>query len=277
MADWRREEVEAAVQDYLNMLALERSGKPYNKKEHNRLLRKHLDARSHGSVEFKHQNISAVLDGMGFPYIDGYKPRPNVQALLRKVVGERVSPLREQLSREVSAPQEVPSLTDILQIQVDPPKSGLVAAETQAQYVLPRHSPKPFDYVQREAENQSLGDAGETLIVSYERARLERSGRDHLARNVEQVSKTVGNHLGYDIHSYEENGRDRFVEVKTTRYGKRTPFYISTGEIQFSKANIDTYQLYRVFEFRERPKLFTLPGDVERHVTLRATNYRAHF
>ena len=259
------------------MLALELSGKPYNKKDHNRLLREHLDDRSHGSVEFKHQNISAVLDGMGLPYIDGYKPRGNVQALLRKVVGERVSPLREQLSREISAPQEVPSLTDILQIQVDPPKPGLVAAEAQAQYTLPRHNPKPFDYVQREAENRSLGDAGETLIVSYERTRLERAGRDHLARSVEQVSKTVGDHLGYDIHSYEENGRDRFVEVKTTRYGKRTPFYISTGEIQFSKANIDTYQLYRVFEFRERPRLFTLPGDVERHVTLRATNYRAHF
>ena len=54
-------------------------------------------------------------------------------------------------------------------------------------------------------------------------------------------------------HSYEETGRDRFVEVKTTRYGKRTPFYISAGEIRFSKANSDAYQLYRVFEFRERP------------------------
>ena len=75
----------------------------------------------------------------------------------------------------------------------------------------------------------------------------------------------------------QETGRDRFVEVKTTRYGKRTPFYISAGEIRFSKANSDAYLLYRVFAFRERPKLFTLPGDVEGHVTLRATNYRAHF
>ena len=91
------------------------------------------------------------------------------------------------------------------------------------------------------------------------------------------MSKTVGDHLGYDIHSYEDSGRDRFVEVKTTRYGKRTPFYISQGEVRFSKANIDTYHLYRVFEFRNHPKLFTLPGDVEKHVTLRATNYRAYF
>ncbi|MCY4060037.1 MAG: DUF3883 domain-containing protein, partial [Gammaproteobacteria bacterium] len=70
---------------------------------------------------------------------------------------------------------------------------------------------------------------------------------------------------------------DRFVDVKNILYVKRTPFYISAGEIRFSKANSDAYQLYRVFEFRERPKLFTLPGDVEGHVTLRPTNYRAHF
>ena len=268
--------MDAAVQDYLDMLALERSGKPYTKKEHNRVLRQRLQGRSHGSVEFKHQNISAVLAGMGLPYIDGYKPRGNVQALLREVVGERVSPLIDELTREVSAPQEALTVPDVLSIRVEPPKNRLMVAEEPAEYVVSRRSPKPFDYVQQEAANKSLGDAGETLIMVYEQTRLERAGKDHLARNVEHVAKTVGDHLGYDIHSYEETGRDRFVEVKTTRYGKRTPFYISAGEIRFSKANSDAYQLYRVFEFRERPKLFTLPGDVERNVTLRATNYRAY-
>ena len=269
--------MEAAVQDYLDMLALDRSGKPYTKTEHNRVLRRRLRGRSHGSVEFKHQNISAVLAEMGLPYIDGYKPRGNVQALLRDVVGERVSPLVDELTREASAPQEALTVADILSIQVEPPRRKLAAAEDPAEYVVSRRRPKPFDYVHQEAANKSLGDAGETLIMVYETTRLKRAGKDHLARNVEQVSKTIGDHLGYDIRSYEEDGRDRFVEVKTTRYGKRTPFYISAGEIQFSKANSNAYQLYRVFEFRERPKLFTLPGDVQGHVTLRATNYRAHF
>ena len=259
------------------MLCLEICGERYTKKEHNRKLREQLEGRSHGSVEFKHQNISAVLHGMGLPYIDGYKPRGNVQALLREVVGERIPPVLELLAREVSAPQESVTMADVLDIRVDPPTARLFAAEEHAEYVVSRRSPKPFNYVHQEALNQSLGNAGETLILTYERARLERAGRDNLARNVEQVSKTVGDHLGYDIRSYEENGRDRFVEVKTTRYGKRTPFYISAGEIQFSKANSSAYQLYRVFEFRKGPKLFTLPGDVAGHVTLRAINYRAHF
>ena len=51
-----------------------------------------LNNRSHGSVELKHQNISAVLIEMGMPYISGYKPRVNYQrSLLPAVVGEHLS------------------------------------------------------------------------------------------------------------------------------------------------------------------------------------------
>ena len=38
MADWSRLEVEAAVADYLDMLALELRDEPFNKAEHNRNL-----------------------------------------------------------------------------------------------------------------------------------------------------------------------------------------------------------------------------------------------
>ena len=260
------------------MLWLELSGKPYNKKERNRRLRARLKDRSHGSVEFKHQNISAVLASMGHPYIDGYKPRGNVQALLRTIVGERIAPVLERLARDIATPQESVTVPEILNILVERPAVRLLAAEERKEYVVSRQNPQPFDYVQQEARNLSLGDAGETLILEYEKARLEKAGKDHLARGVEHVSKTLGDHLGYDVRSYEEDGRDRFVEVKTTRYGKRTPFYISSGELRFSKTHSKAYQLYRLFEFRsDRPKLFTLPGDVERHVALRPINYRASF
>ena len=35
--------------------------------------------RRHRSVEFKHQNISAVLDELGMPWIPGYRPKFNYQ------------------------------------------------------------------------------------------------------------------------------------------------------------------------------------------------------
>lgn len=65
--DWTENEVQATVADYFEMLRLEADGLAFNKSEHNELLRKQLRGRSKASVELKHQNISAVLAGMGLP------------------------------------------------------------------------------------------------------------------------------------------------------------------------------------------------------------------
>lgn len=71
MADnWSREEVEAAVEDHFAMLAKELCGKPFNKAEHNRGLQKILTKRTKGSIERNHQNISAILIELGYPYVD---------------------------------------------------------------------------------------------------------------------------------------------------------------------------------------------------------------
>src|SRR5262249_7795451 len=59
--DWSRGEVELIVADYFRMLQAELAGDSYRKADHNRVLRTRLDGRSKSSVEFKHQNISAVL------------------------------------------------------------------------------------------------------------------------------------------------------------------------------------------------------------------------
>jgi hypothetical protein len=84
--DWTKSEVEAIVQEYFSMLEKELRAQPYVKAEHRRALLPFLDNRSEGAVEMKHCNISAVLDGAGLPYIHGYKPRKNVQELLRATV-----------------------------------------------------------------------------------------------------------------------------------------------------------------------------------------------
>ncbi len=54
------------------------AGEPYVKSRHSAALMQQL-GRSHRSVEFKHQNISAVLDELGMPWIQGYKPKRNYQ------------------------------------------------------------------------------------------------------------------------------------------------------------------------------------------------------
>ena len=71
------------------MLQLELLGAPFNKRERNLALQK-LIQRSAGSIEFKHQNISAILNQAGIPYIPGYKPRGNFQRLLEEVVVQQI-------------------------------------------------------------------------------------------------------------------------------------------------------------------------------------------
>lgn len=274
--------MEATVRDYLSMLILELRGEGFNKRARNRELRVQLDGRSPSAVERKHQNISAILISLGCPYVDGYKPLGHGQDMLREVIHEQLlslRPLVEAVESDVGAPQSPVAVDDVLDIHVNAPDGGLssIVKEGPARYGVGGPGLPAINYLQKEASNRSLGDAGEALVMEYERTRLVQAGKDHLARNVEQVSKTHGDQAGYDIRSYETTGHDRFVEVKTTRYGKLTPFYISEGEVRFSGANLDAYHLYRLFNFRKDPKLFILPGDVRQHVRLRAVNYRAHF
>ena len=84
--DWSRDEVEATAAHYFDMLRHELAGLRLSKAENNERLRRLLRDRSKGSMEFKHANINAVLTLYGYPYIDGYKPRFNFQALLEQVV-----------------------------------------------------------------------------------------------------------------------------------------------------------------------------------------------
>src|SRR5260370_37429652 len=76
--NWTNQELDLIVSDYFLMLSDEAAGIPFNKAQHNRLLRSKID-RSEGSIEFKHQNISAALQQLGIPRIRWYLPAANDQ------------------------------------------------------------------------------------------------------------------------------------------------------------------------------------------------------
>ena len=107
---WSTEEVEAIVADHLHMLTLELTGQRYSKAEHRRRLQAQLNNRSEGSIEFKHCNISAVLIHLGMPYIRGYQPRANYQALLVEVVAQQIQQ-RAVLDQAALAAVQQPAVT----------------------------------------------------------------------------------------------------------------------------------------------------------------------
>lgn len=75
--------------------------------------------------------------------------------------------------------------------------------------------------------------------------------------------------------SFELDGRERLIEVKTTAFGELTPFFVSRNELARSYADAEQYQLYRVFDFRDRPRLFNLPGAIAAHCRLDPTSFLA--
>ena len=58
---WSKIEVALIVADYFDMLIKELNQIPYKKSEHRKQISPLLRDRSEGSIEFKHQNISAIL------------------------------------------------------------------------------------------------------------------------------------------------------------------------------------------------------------------------
>lgn len=279
MADWSRIEVEAAVADYLDMLALELRGEPFNKANHNRDLLRVLDGRTRGAIERKHQNISAILIELGYPYIDGYKPLRNYQELLREVVEERLlsaPALDDEIaSLVISPPPPAPPFPDILGICVPVPvpdrknRTSIYESPGTAARQIKRN------YLEIEARNSALGLAGEQLVVRYEQERLSRAGRDRLADKIIHISVMESGSSGFDVLSYETDGCERLIEVKTTRFGALTPFFASRNEVELSDRRNANYQLYRLFKFSEQPKLFMLPGSLKRTCQLDPVSFSA--
>ena len=107
------------------MLDQELRGEAYNKSDHNRRLQQLLNGRTKAAVELKHQNISAVMIELGLPYIDGYKPLRNYQAILfEEVVAQLTHDHSIERATEtiVDAPAAAATIAPELSVFEDPPK-----------------------------------------------------------------------------------------------------------------------------------------------------------
>lgn len=275
--NWSRLEVEACVADYLQMLALQLNGQNFNKSERIHSLMQRLDGRSKASVEYKFRNVSAVMRELGWPTVNGYKALQNYQLLLLEVVESQLQtnpPLQTAAEHAVQQPAVAIDPPSLDQAWVLPPKPSKLKDEPPREYA-PRFSPARRDYLAQEARNRSLGKAGELFVLDLEAQRLHAAGKKRLADRIEHVAATQGDGLGFDVLSFEEDGRERLIEVKTTSFDELTPFFVSRNELARSKADAPSYLLYRVFDFRNRPRLFSLTGEISDHCRLDPISFLA--
>lgn len=271
---WSDVENDLIVADYFAMLAEEASGRSYNKTAHRRALMPLLQGRQDGAVEFKHQNISAVLKGLGETWITGYKPAFNFQMSLVDAVARWLAH-NPQWTNRLPA-WKAAGLREETQLWVGPAPTlyNQPPPEELEQMLLIAHK---VDVAGRDERNRALGRAGEERALQHECSVLRQHGREDLARRVRWVSEEDGDGAGYDIASFDADGRDRLIEVKTTNGWERTPFFISRNELAVADDRRAEWRLLRIWNFSRDPQAFELHPPLDSHVSLTAQTFQASF
>jgi hypothetical protein len=271
--DWTDRELALIVADYFDMLSKELSGESFNKSRRNAALQE-LTGRSHGSIERKHQNISAVLRQLGMPWIVGYRPLSNFQGALLKGIERFLEDRGEFLvGASPTAASAGAAEPGGVYFESPPAKASAESSEPEPLKRLVRK----FDPAARDARNRSLGRQGEETILLHERSRLKGIDRADLARKVKWISAEEGDGAGFDILSFDETGKERLLEVKTTIGYQLTPFFLSENEHNLSQERPDAFRLVRLYDFPRRPRAFELIPPLESSVLLRTAIYRASF
>lgn len=248
---WTDIELDAIVADYFSMLLDEISGTPYVKSRHNAALMAQI-RRSHRSVEFKHQNISAVMNELGLPWIPGYRPKVNYQNAIFDAI-DRFLTVHPAVFEIASLPPTIVSAEQAVFVEAPPP----IAVNDRIPERL-RRLVRKFDPAERDRRNRSLGRAGEAFVVDVERARLAKLNRQDLAEEVRWVADIDGDGAGYDVLSFDPSERQVYIEVKTTNGSSRTPFFISRNEYDLAAERPSEWRIYRVHLFSSSPRIFTI-------------------
>jgi hypothetical protein len=273
--DWTDEQNDAVVADYFAMLADDLAGRPFGKAEHNRRLQAVI-GRPRGSIEYKHQNISAVLLGLGQPWIAGYKPASNFQASLIDAVArwlDRRPDWPAPVARPDAALPSAGMREDAILWIGPPPTQSNAPPPNELERMM--DIARKYDVAGRDARNRALGRAGEERVLAHERATLLAAGRTDLATRIRWVSEVDGDGAGYDIASFDEAGASRLIEVETTNGWERTPFHITRNELAVAEERRDDWRLVRLYQFARGPLAFELRPPLEAHVSLMATSYQA--
>jgi hypothetical protein len=267
--NWQDDELDAIVADYFAMLSADLSGHPYVKSRHSAALMAQI-GRTPRSVEFKHQNISAVLDELGMPWIPGYIPKRNYQNAIFGAIDRYLSRHREILE---FVPKDKSASVVQATVFVEPPT--LRASESAP--VALRHLVRKVDPVERDHLNRSLGKAGEAFVIDVERRKLADAKREDLAQKVRWVAAEDGDGAGYDVLSFNPVGAEKLIEVKTTNGSARTPFFLSRNERELAAERPADWRIYRVHLFAKDARIFTIEPPLENAVKLMPETWRCSF
>ena len=148
-----------------------------------------------------------------------------------------------------------------------PQKGYTTMPETNARFVG-----YDVDFEAKAKIQKDLGDAGEELVKLHEITELENRKMFSEAKRV-HIAKPGE---GFDVLSFDMDGREKYIEVKTTTGKDVTKFFLTRHELKFMRKNKGQYSLYRVYHYDEENnsgEFFELSGDIEEQLLMDPTQY----
>ena len=304
--DWQADELDAIVATYFAML----EGLPTAQRGFKADSKRALDARigrGIGSIDFKLGNLAYVAGELGLTRLPGFAPAPNVQDAIYPAFERYLdahpetwalslaSEAQRGMSDQAAAPFSSPFHGEGDREAVEGATPHLPFRPLVSEGILPIITPPPlgptrkprpqglarivrkYDPAARDHRNRALGQWGEEHVLRHEHAYLRAHDRPDLARKIEWTSQERGDGAGYDIRSFDPAGRERLIEVKATRGGPATDFFLTRTEREVSAERPDAWRLYRLHDLAATPALFQLKPPLEAAVTLTAETWRAGF
>lgn len=132
-----------------------------------------------------------------------------------------------------------------------------------------------IEYERLKQAQKDLGDKGEALVKLNEILYLKSINRNEEADKV----IIVKDGKGYDVLSFDDEGNEKYIEVKTTTGSKYSTFYLSQNEFDFMKFNKGKYVIYRIYNYNEslnNGEFFEVKGHCENQLLFQPIQYKVH-
>ncbi len=110
--------------------------------------------------------------------------------------------------------------------------------------------PRKIDWEHLSQKRTTLGVLGEEFALRYETGQVMEFAPNDTGRII-HLSAEQGDGAGFDILSINEDGTQRYIEVKTTEGGFNSPFYMTENERLFfqSRNGAEDTFIYRVYNY----------------------------
>lgn len=116
-----------------------------------------------------------------------------------------------------------------------------------------------IDYSDQQKRNQETGDIGEKLVLANEIDKARKWGlSEDLVSQIRRVSLESDDY-GFDILSFDQNGKEHYIEVKTTKASSNNlSFVLTQNELDHARKYGSAYSIVMVFDVAQNPRIWDM-------------------